>query len=370
MKALSLVSCLVLAGCAIDEELDLSESTHAIKNNPGDDGTCPEWGCGSNSPMIALANFHDLFERDVPNAAGFRIKSFQKEYPAASGIWRSYWPEVEHGKLRAVTRTAIPIVAWQNADVIGMRFVIENAQGAVIHLYVDDISGVPFWSHPPNWSIPHGRMAMTYELRWIYPNSAMRRRVPICGASTEADGIYPFNAVLFEDDEIDADALRVVGDAASQRFNIGCKGHTLAKMHLLGHTKAGGYYMGTTPTINQRTAMLKMLSGDYCGLGDPFTVAGVDLEWKDAQHWYDNVSSQVIEARWDENGATCLNTPRVDYQGGDPRFPNGVEALLDESAGWCTTARGNPRPLSCYSSNTDSFAGGYLISVNAGAQGL
>ena len=370
MKPL-LLSCIALTACAMDEEIELSESSYAIKNNPGDDGTCPEWGCGSNSPKLELVDFHELHERDVPNVAGFRIKSFQKEYPVGSGIWRSYWPEVHHGKLRAVTRSlTLPMVTWQNADVVGMRFVIENAAGQVIHMYVDGIDAVPFWSHPPNWTIPDGRLAYTYELRWIYPGSAMRRRLPVCGASTEADGIYPFNAVLFEDDRIDADALRVVGDDASHWFNIGCKGHTLAKMHLLGHTKAGGHYMGATPTLNQRTAMLKMLSGDYCGLGDPFTVAGVELEWKDAQRWYDNVTSPRLEARWDENGATCLNTPRIDWQGGHASFPNGVEALLQESAGWCTTAKGNPRPLPCFVNDTSTFAGGYLMSVNVGSQGL
>jgi hypothetical protein len=173
-----------------------------------------------------------------------------------------------------------------------------------------------------------------------------------------------FYAVLFEDDRIDAEAIAVTGETPGW-FNIGCAGHALAKQHLLGHTVAAAKLFGVLPPpIPQRTANLKMITADYCGNGHPFTVPGQPLRWRDENLWYDTLPTLggMIEARWTDAGAACLNTPRVDYVWtllGYQTYPDGVDAVLPPNdLTWCTT-----RPPPCTGAMTD-LQGTHLISVN------
>ena len=366
---------LVLTSCAI-EEPDLSESAQLLKiGEPGieDDGSgCPSWGCGSNSPVVLLERFFDLNELGLPNAQGYSLTSFQKEYSAGSGIWRNYKPRVRNGILSAWTNGGTvggtyyaPTLAWANNDLINMRFVITTPSGPVIHIYVSAIDDAPWFVHPstmPNFAGPS--VAKTYQLTWNSPTPGVQKtRIPVCGVSTDEDGILPFHAVLFEEDRIDADQLRVT-HLERNWFNIGCKGHTLAKLHLYGRTKAAQYWMGATTSLNERTALIKLLAGDYCGNGHPFTVAGVPLQIRDSRNWYNDVTNAwALEAKWTENGATCLNVPRIDYQGSYTEFAPDVETLLTTSEdGWCTPE--NPRPPPCVGWADPFYSGGYFISVN------
>jgi hypothetical protein len=362
MRAL-LLSCIALTACT--DDLTLGETTYAI-NSPGFDteGTCPVWGCGSNSPIIEAAWFHDLHERGLPNAQGFSVTSFQKE--TSPGIWRSYWPDVRNGVLRAVSRANPSVVVWENtADIIGMRLVVEHPSGSTIHIYVHSVNSAPFWARPPGMPATLARVrARTYELRWKFPDAAMHR-IAVCGQYTPYNGMYPFHAVLFEDDRINADALEVTGEEANW-FNIGCKDHALAKLHLMGHTRAAANVINTQTTLNERTALLKMFTADYCGNGNPFTVAGTSIKFRDNHNWFNDIplsSSQYdIEARWTHNGAICLNEPRVDFQGGAVNFPGGVEPLLATGGGWCT--EDNPRPPPCLGDDVSNFWGAHIISAN------
>jgi hypothetical protein len=117
---------------------------------------------------------------------------------------------------------------------------------------------------------------------------------------------------------------------------------------------------------------MKLLAGDYCGNGHPFTVPGVPLEIRDSRNWYNDVSHlSLLEAKWTENGATCLNMPRYDWQTvygttfeTQGTFEPNVETLLATSEdGWCTPE--NPRPPPCSGWQDPFYSGAYFISVNA-----
>ena len=364
MKAL-LLSCLALTACTDANEPMLGETAYAVKS-PGFDnrGTCPEWGCGSNSPIIEAAWFHELHEQGQPNLQGFSVTSFQKQSSPGSKIWWNYWPSVRNGVLRAVSKANPSNVVWENSDLIGMRLVVQHPQIGTIHIYVQSISSAAFWARPPNLPIGALRIrARTYELRWQFPD-LVTHRLAVCGSSTPYNGMYPHHAVLFEGDRIDADALRVTHEEANW-FNIGCQDHTLAKMHLMGHTKAAGALLGTQTTLDERTAIMKMWAGDYCGNGNPMTVAGTPIKFRDNHSWYNDIptsnANYDIEARWDENGAICLNEPRVDFQGGAVNFPGGIEPLLAPGE-WCDDE--HPRPPPCLGDDTSNFWGGHIISAN------
>lgn len=126
--------------------------------------------------------------------------------------------------------------------------------------------------------------------------------------------------IFYEGDHFNPDTKRVEPTVQTEGwFNLACAGAVPAKMHLLRHTRAGsdsGHH--TTPP--QRTAVLKMLTADYCGNGKAYTADGTPLRYKDARDWYTfaddpfdpgNPSTyRKIEAVWGPDGALCLNDPR------------------------------------------------------------
>ena len=362
---IALLCSLIAGGCATDQ-LDLAATEQAVKPQPGDDEGCPPWACGSNSPQIDFNMFHELNEYNRYNAEGFRIIALQK---FVNGSWVNYRADVTNASLNARSLVNDAIV-YSGVALEGARFVLfNNLTGLTYYLTINEIGRINLWAKINGTT----RVTLTYRMTWsTSPNPSAGVVYNLCGANTDGDGVPDFFAVMFEDDRIDADAIRVTGETAYW-FNIGCAGHALAKQHLTGNTRAAAAILGASPpTINQRTANLKMISGDYCGGGDPFTVAGQPLRWKDSLGRFNTTNPldpqlQNIEARWNETGAVCLNTPRVDYHLtplGTQTFPNGVESLLPITMGWCTGANGSHvRPPPC-SPNQGDFQGAYLISVN------
>ncbi|MEO8553334.1 MAG: ADYC domain-containing protein, partial [Kofleriaceae bacterium] len=144
-------------------------------------------------------------------------------------------------------------------------------------------------------------------------------------------------------------------------FNLGCAQSTLAKLYLTGHVQAADV-AGFATTIPQRTTMLKMLSGDYCGGGQPFTVAGQALEWGDREGTMTITQPARVEAYWDERGAACLNTPRVVAHqtslGNSTFAPLGVQAMIDLACPLpsCNAYRPPPTTFHLTSANAYPFS--------------
>ncbi|MGH8311591.1 MAG: ADYC domain-containing protein, partial [Steroidobacteraceae bacterium] len=133
------------------------------------------------------------------------------------------------------------------------------------------------------------------------------------------------------------DVTRTVAPVPDDRwFNLGCARHTLAKLRLTRstlHTVKSGAWQ-------QVQATLKMLSADYCGTGKAFTIAGEPIVWKNNVGMKYYFPPSVLEARWSENGALCLNTPRLE----SPAYPDVELDIAAECA----------RPPSC--ANPDPYA--------------
>ncbi|HEU0029367.1 MAG TPA: ADYC domain-containing protein [Kofleriaceae bacterium] len=289
---------LSLTACAVDVEL--TETTQAIV----DDGGCPTWGCGGNSPEIDTYGFHELHELGAQNLEGFWIESVSR-----------YGTPYDHPDVTGstlVVRNADGSVAVSANNIDGTIMRIRHAlTGNLYELRVTAHARMPYWADP-TVTTP------TYLLEWRQPIPDPSGTMPawrnVCShpGGINTDGwINPGHAVLFDDDRIDAEHKIVTGQARNW-FNIGCAGHALAKQHLTGHTRAASATLGISTTYADRTANLKMLAADYCGTGHAFTVAGIDLHWRDRYGWYSTIGyGEAIEARWTESGASCLNTPRV-----------------------------------------------------------
>src|SRR5262249_19002697 len=145
-----------------------------------------------------------------------------------------------------------------------------------------------------------------------------------------------FHAVLFEGDRIDAQR-KVVDTVDKNWVNIGCAGSALSKQHLDGHTQgAMDAWVAFTTSLDQRTAHLKMLSADYCGAGVPLTIAGQPLRYADDHGWMTYpAGSAALEARWNRDGASCLDVPRIKANSSPEAiaaFPNIDAAIQDACA--------------------------------------
>jgi hypothetical protein len=141
-------------------------------------------------------------------------------------------------------------------------------------------------------------------------------------------------ALIFTGDRYDADHETVKlpnqpDDQDALWFNIACAGTAIAKMHLLRHTVAGSA-PASPPSITQRQAVLKMLAADYCGTGMPlFTRNGHPLQYSFYQpSWVSappalpqpTLSNALsLDAIWNQDGAVCINTARLEDESPDIR---------------------------------------------------
>jgi hypothetical protein len=299
---MKLLPILFLVGCALDEP-SLSVTEQAAKPQPGG-GNCPAYGCGTNSPEVEGRSFWEHNELGLANTEGIRLVRFTKRIGTTDVPYRL---DVFGAQILARSLTTSQPV-FSGAGVVGMTMTFEDTNtGETYFVEIVDAETMPMWAAPPH---ALGVSTWSYELYYWTPSDSSRRSV--CRAAVTG-GTQPLKAVLFDDDRISPDDLRVVGETPNW-FTIGCAGSALAKLHLTGHTKAGSAIVHRSTTLDQRTTFLKLLTADYCGTGHAFTVANVDLHYKDYSRYMDNsLPSDVTEAGWGPRGATCVNTPRVEF---------------------------------------------------------
>lgn len=109
-------------------------------------------------------------------------------------------------------------------------------------------------------------------------------------------------------------AQKTVQPAQLGWFTLACADEAVFKMKRMNYGP-NAYFnnTGMPASVAQRQATLKMITADYCGNGNSYTVQGTPLIWIDAAHTVGPEKVQTPnqrEAFWDENGALCLDTPR------------------------------------------------------------
>jgi ADYC domain len=91
--------------------------------------------------------------------------------------------------------------------------------------------------------------------------------------------------------------------ASTTAFTFACRAMTIAKCVELGYKP----WLNRTPQLQ---TCVRLLRGDYCGNGQPYTVTGNTV------NLYDNLGIQVDaanwskEAEWTPNGARCITLDR------------------------------------------------------------
>lgn len=129
-------------------------------------------------------------------------------------------------------------------------------------------------------------------------------------------GLIDVPAFVLMGERYSPDGRAVITPAPAPWFNFVCQNRALAEMKNLGYDpelRADDPYF-TTP--EQRVATLRMITADYFGDGVSFTEAGTSIFWQNRAGSVTVGAPPVgapehIEAAWDENGATCIGTPRL-----------------------------------------------------------
>jgi len=301
-------------------------------------GKCGAWQCGANSPVVDnVLDFHDLHLGGLPNEAGLSLHQ-----PALVAKGERYDLAIDNNKIVGKrsgatvlsgdallgaeiwldTTDASPAYKIGIQNVRTMDFPYPGDTGEQLEVYVF------------SWSTAGSSSSTTADAGSSAPTSTFSN---LCSnppfdllqfgkpndhqsfAYSELLGMDPPEALVFSGDRIDANLKLMSETADPSWFNFGCAGHALAKLQLTRNTLASTPPSPfLAPTHAMRQATLKLLVADYCGTGRAFTVAGQPLGWKgfdsEAKGDFEPVPIRTltgIEALWNENGAICLNTPRV-----------------------------------------------------------
>ncbi|NVB80247.1 MAG: hypothetical protein HOV81_17770, partial [Kofleriaceae bacterium] len=292
MRTLALAATALISGCAVDlDEVNLATTEQFASPQP-----CDDFGCGTNSPHFDQYGFYRIPKDGTPNADGYAIYGGLMVKSGAV-----YQLHVDNGRITGTNPNANPPLL-QSTGLIGARMYI-TVNG--VFSYYLKIAGV---SRMQSWAKKNGVpfTVDTYELAWSLNNENF---INLCTVTDVQDpmGMISSHTLLFEGDDIDSVTKTVAPQVNNNIINFGCAGSILAKLHLMGHTEVAER-AGFVTTTAERTTMLKMLSADYCGDGTPYTIGGQPLNYSDDHDWMNFGPPSELEAKWTENGASCLNT--------------------------------------------------------------
>lgn len=328
-----------LTACAVPAEPELGTIEQGLR--------CAPDFCGTNSPLMTKNGVWELSLKGRRNEQGFRILGFGKDADFYTLLVKDS---------RIIGLDAHGNVALEGARLIGARIYLERSgvQTAIEITAASEIkelvaphqllgSYVLDWGVVVGYRLPGpmyaGQTAEGGFVPVLGPTAAV---CPVpewyeesyVGSMMEWDettysGMWPFQSLVFEGDRFDPIARTVQPLPDDNWFNIGCGVHTLAKLRLTRNT------IHTAPSWRQVQAAMKMLGADYCGGGKAFTFPGEPLVWRDltAMPYRSMNAKHELEARWDENGARCINSPRLarTYNPAGPAtYANIWQAIEDE----------------------------------------
>ena len=196
--------------------------------------------------------------------------------------------QVQHGQfvLTASDGTRLP-----HSDIAGIEVVIRNPANGGYRTRINRVVPDPHAAEP----------MMLYDISFL--NTATGRWEPLCNPG-------PYGMAL---------AVPVAGTWAREgrfqplddgRFTFNCTSGAHVKCLRMGHApwKTGAQGQSLAP-VHQ--ACTRMMRADYCGTGQPFTVAGRQLQvFGKGDATPEHLFGQ-FEALWGENGAICLARARV-----------------------------------------------------------
>jgi hypothetical protein len=270
-------------GCDADE--GFTDEDEAVALRPGT-GWCTH--CTviySNAAKVNDADLSDIHLDEI-STGGVKLRE------GSSYKGRAFRLDIDPGTDRFIGMSiANPaVVEIQGAQFVGSKVLLEMPGAVFIDLeFTDYAEAVPSWAD-------HGAPITAYRARYLGPQQVYQ---PLC-PSTDPDNQW-FTLIPGE-------IYTPTVTSSPRSVTIACVGEAAAKMKLLDFHPQGQ----RRASHGERQATLRMITADYCGKGESFTVTGTPVAWRDN---LDRVAppngEDVLEALWDEHGAICLDTPRV-----------------------------------------------------------
>jgi hypothetical protein len=291
-------------------------------------------GCGLNGGWLGgNIAFHELdanFSKSVKvswldpagnaQSGDLRIRSFKPANAAASAPTAQL--VVDHDQLKAVRP------GRETTDLANWVITVDLYRGHVVirtfYLTITQMDASPYWTGPGCDRRPDGTCYVDaenvplYAFTWKdHPNG---KATSICGPDVDPDDSgFSGKAVIFTGNHYEPNFTVHTTAGNTQwgtRFNIACVGTALAKLHLHRHTEAAE---APRANLDAQQALLRMLTGDYCGDGRSYTMNGRQLEYTYNQTWYplyprfSKDKDDALDAVWNRDGAVCIEKPRLGY---------------------------------------------------------
>ena len=302
-----------LAGC--------DEGVEQITERTGGNSACSMWRCGFNAAAVNGRSLQELSLTGQTNADGVKIVGY---LPPPLALLGGYALGVENDELVA-TR---PGSKLRGAQLVGSIILVQQPLlGLPLPVTISGYTTVPSWA---DGGAPIG----AYTL--IYPEVASLLGVRnVCSGSL----LEPLAsaATVLGGERYDGASKTVVPSPGW--FTLACAGSAAAKLKLLGYGPQSKFPGTTAPaSVAARQATLKMLTGDYCGLGESYTADGTAVVWEnregtvDSSNWH---TPGEVEAVWDADGALCLGATRLAEVDVDCDLP-GCDGLDVDDGAWLT----------------------------------
>jgi ADYC domain len=286
---LALLTFVGLAGC--DEPEPESSTLRGLTLD------CPRWRCGYNTTEINGKSLQELHLGGQANADGVKLVGFLPPL----GLLLNWQLGVEGDAL--VARGGL----FGNQTLRGGQLI-----GSIMLLKVNSLLTVPViiagYEEVDSWAA-NGEPVAAYALVYVDLGQPLLQR-SVC-KGTLLDPLQA-SVVILAGERYDLDQKTVLADQTGW-ITLACAGSAAAKMSLLGYGPHAEFNDASAPTsVGQRQATLKMITADYCGVGDSYTEDGTALAWENQLGTVlPDGEAEALEAIWTERGAACLDTPRV-----------------------------------------------------------
>ena len=213
--------------------------------------------------------------QEVVSANGISLNGISLNGISLNGI------SLNGTSISAVSTTAAPLTG---ASMVGSTWNATASNGTAVKLRVDKATQ----GTAPNADL------------WFYSVSYQTSSgwSPLCGLDAANT---PIQAVTTAGvwTAAGADAAKYV--SSTTQFTFACRAKTVAKCVEMGYKTYKGY-------TNQLASCVRLLRGDYCGTGTPYTVDGTTLNLFDSAGVQADTENWFPEAEWTPSGARCVNS--------------------------------------------------------------